>query len=455
MAIVVNGVNLPDVPADVLANYPYAVIKMMTSVDDNGEKGEAYLLSASTQPIGYIYMPENGPTDNAFLVTATEETVTYAYDGSSWQFQDINELLFGYYVVGFVPSDGMSMSFYGETTTFGDLTYELMWVNHDIETVTFSSEGTIEPTGEVFYSYSTYEPAYFMSADWFRSMGAQARRLGGTNSKLTPDDMFSIMKGVEPLGPQITKLDNLIGQRTDLSLAIYSDVTEPTFDIDDGTTFIYVPDMLVDYIDTVVFPNLLSIPNQFLQRGGGFTTTNLRFKTAIFNSATGTLHGMAFAEQDRLVKIVAPKITKLDSGWRNSTLITEITRDWFPEVTEIGYQGLVGLINLTRADFPKLSQLTQSSFGDKLQVLVLRNTEKVCTSSWSFKDTFGKNSLIAKGKGCVLVPTVLMDSYSAYTDWINMTATGSKLLPLESYTVDGTLTGDIDWAKVEAELAKL
>lgn len=456
MSIKVNGIELPDFPEGVLENYPYAIIKMMTVVDDNGETTESYLFSASTQPIAYAYMPENGATDNEFLLTNTEETVTYLYDGSSWQFQDVNELYFAYYVVGFIPLDGISMSLYGQSTSFGNYVYELMWVNHDIEVAKMSSDGSaFETTGEIFYLYATYEPAYWMPFEWYKGMASNTRRLGGIKGTLKPDAMLSTLKGVEALGPQLVKLDELIGQRTDFSLSIYSEVTEPFFDIDDATTFIYIPDMLVDYVDTVVFPNLLSIPNQFLQRDGGFKSTNLRFKTAIFNSATGTLHGGSFAGQDRLTKIIAPKITKIDSGWAYCTSIVEITKDCFPEVNEIGYQGLVSLVNLTRADFPKLSKITMRAFGEKLQVLVLRNTEKYCESDWVFDSTFDEESPLAHGKGCVIVPTALIDSYLSSSTWTDMTAAGSKLLPLEEYTVDGTLTGDIDWAKVDAELAKL
>jgi hypothetical protein len=45
----------------------------------------------------------------------------------------------------------------------------------------------------------------------------------------------------------------------------------------------------------------------------------------------------------------------------------------------------------------------------------------------------------------IYVPSVLVDSYKAYTNW---SAIAVNIHALEDYTVDGTITGELDEAKI-------
>jgi hypothetical protein len=52
---------------------------------------------------------------------------------------------------------------------------------------------------------------------------------------------------------------------------------------------------------------------------------------------------------------------------------------------------------------------------------------------------------IEKGTGYIYVPADLVDSYKAATNWSTFAA---QFRALEDYTVDGTITGELDITKI-------
>ena len=56
-----------------------------------------------------------------------------------------------------------------------------------------------------------------------------------------------------------------------------------------------------------------------------------------------------------------------------------------------------------------------------------------------------KNTPIASGTGYIYVPRALVDSYKVATNWATYAA---QFRALEDYTVDGTVTGDLDESKI-------
>lgn len=139
----------------------------------------------------------------------------------------------------------------------------------------------------------------------------------------------------------------------------------------------------------------------------------------------------------KLENISMPLVTSLGSNAFNncnSLLTVE-----FPEVTWFANAALSYCENLYLLDFPKLSSIGSFGFaGDtSLIALVLRNTDKVVTLSanhFAFDGT-----PIAAGSGYIYVPSALVSAYKADSQW---SAYASQILPLEDYTVDGTVTGE-------------
>lgn len=119
----------------------------------------------------------------------------------------------------------------------------------------------------------------------------------------------------------------------------------------------------------------------------------------------------------------------------------------FPEATAIGSGAFYQCNVLTTADFPKLESIGDTTFQrcPKLTALILRNTVAVCTP-WTWTDAL-TGTPIASGTGYIYVPAALLADYQADAKWSTYSA---QFRALESYTVDGTVTGELDEAKVNA-----
>jgi hypothetical protein len=123
---------------------------------------------------------------------------------------------------------------------------------------------------------------------------------------------------------------------------------------------------------------------------------------------------------------------------------TKLTTVNFPVVTNIGGSAFNGCSQLTTADFPAATSIGRSAFDgcSSLTALILRTTEKVATLSGT--NAF-RSTPIESGTGYIYVPRALVDSYKSSTNWSNFAA---QFRALEDYTVDGTVTGELDPNKI-------
>lgn len=102
---------------------------------------------------------------------------------------------------------------------------------------------------------------------------------------------------------------------------------------------------------------------------------------------------------------------------------------------------------LAIVDLPNVSSIGACAFADctSMQTLIIRGN-RVCTLSGSEGQTAVlANTPIASGTGYIYVPAALVDSYKAATNWSNY---ASQFRALEDYTVDGTVTGELDESKI-------
>lgn len=76
----------------------------------------------------------------------------------------------------------------------------------------------------------------------------------------------------------------------------------------------------------------------------------------------------------------------------------------------------------------------------KLKTLILRSTSVWQVGGYPCKDT-----LIASGSGYIYVPSDLVESYKVATNWVTY---ADQFRALEDYTVDGTITGELDETKI-------
>ena len=114
----------------------------------------------------------------------------------------------------------------------------------------------------------------------------------------------------------------------------------------------------------------------------------------------------------------------------------------FPVATSIGTSAFQNCSSLTTANFPVATSIRTSAFQycRSLKSLLLRNN-KVCTLSNT--NTFNSTP-ISSGTGYIYVPSELIEQYKTANNWSTY---ASRFRALEAYTVDGTITGELDPAR--------
>ena len=135
------------------------------------------------------------------------------------------------------------------------------------------------------------------------------------------------------------------------------------------------------------------------------------------------------------------------NGFSRCNALTKIT---LPNVTSLGINAFNGCSALEIADFPTLQRTQSSSFSgcSKLSVLILRS--ETIAGLGNSNTLSGTPFASGKAGGTLIVPRSLTTEYPNATNWSAVFANNAnnRILALEDYTVDGTITGEIDWDKL-------
>lgn len=136
-------------------------------------------------------------------------------------------------------------------------------------------------------------------------------------------------------------------------------------------------------------------------------------------------------------------------GFSNCTKLTTVN---CPEAVTVLSLGFSTCTSLTKLDLPKATVIEAAAFrsSSNLEYIILRTQEQACVMNNS---NVLESTPFASGKagGKLLVPAALVEEYKVATNWAAIWGYGhNKFLALEDYTVDGTITGEIDWDKLNA-----
>ena len=169
-----------------------------------------------------------------------------------------------------------------------------------------------------------------------------------------------------------------------------------------------------------------------------------------------------FASRNTLKTLDLPSVTYSDGDTLKSC--TALTSVKLPKLQTLAQYMFYGCSSLPSIVLPKTTNLSAYCFGycrklasvdlsanvtihggafgecNALARLILRNAETVATLNDGLSQT-----PIASGTGYIYVPRALVDSYKAATNWSNFAA---QIRALEDYTVDGTITGELDETKI-------
>jgi len=166
--------------------------------------------------------------------------------------------------------------------------------------------------------------------------------------------------------------------------------------------------------------------------------------------AVTVIQGYNYFNTSSCKKLYAPACTHLIGRTQSLMLFsinTEFERIELPSLQDtISYIAKFDEASLEDFDAGKLSAISSTLYfaGTGLKNLVLRKADAICTLAAT--SMVGQNNPIKTGGGYVYVPRDLIESYKTATNWSTIYASNPNVFrAVEDYSVDGTLTGRMNW----------
>jgi hypothetical protein len=162
---------------------------------------------------------------------------------------------------------------------------------------------------------------------------------------------------------------------------------------------------------------------------------------AYTNDRIKYLGGYLFLSSKTIEAVSFPNVlTTGTNTFQQCTILKSVS---MPSLTRVSNYMLYGCPLLARLEFPAATSIGAAAFQacTGLIALIFRKTT-LCKMENANALT---RTPIADGTGYIYVPAALVNSYKAATNWSTYAA---QFRALEDYTVDGTITGELDEGKI-------
>lgn len=189
-------------------------------------------------------------------------------------------------------------------------------------------------------------------------------------------------------------------------------------------------------LEIVDLPNLTDAWGEEIF-AGCVSLKSISFPKLISWRATASL----FSGCTNLASVSLPQITVLDVGYFSDCSSLKEVRT--PNAKTVAENAFKNCTALEYVDLPMATQINRYGFSGatNLTALILRS-ETMCTLGElsSLQET-----PIVSGTGYIYVPSALINSYKAATNWSTY---ANQFRALEDYTIDGTVMGEMDETKI-------
>lgn len=210
-------------------------------------------------------------------------------------------------------------------------------------------------------------------------------------------------------------------------------------------------------LKTVYCPLITKVPTYAFYECANLTNIDLSNVTSLETAAFHSCTNLSITSMPNLTTITGSNV------FANNTAITSI---YFPLLSTIAQDSLRNMKGVTSVNLPSLTEIPSYSFANnsvmavvdlkvassikgnvfyacnKLSTLILRKSDSICTLSATSAIT---STPIASGTGYIYVPKALIDTYKSATNWVTY---ADQFRAIEDYTVDGTITGELDESKI-------
>jgi hypothetical protein len=194
-------------------------------------------------------------------------------------------------------------------------------------------------------------------------------------------------------------------------------------------------------LTTIVLPNVTSIGQNNFDENVNITTAEL--------PNVKTIGNYAFYRCSNLEPFNLTNVETIGNYAFN--MFPKLKELYLPNANSIGLKAFEYCSNLKKVDLASSESGTMSNsafnYCTSLTTVIIRSTTKWnITSGQPFE-----NTPIRSGTGFVYVPRETIESYKTGSYWGNIK---NQYRILEDYTVDGTITGELDWNKVNPTITR-
>lgn len=430
-----NGVTLPEIPRD---GFPSQVILSLRDESDSS----GYILLLGEDKFSYLQPMYTGLMYSA--IVSTGRVHYYAYkpgvmESSNWYLGEIYD-----------PE-----SFYFPLGMYEGVSIDILWSNKDIMcgcVITESAESALLfDTDEVYFppkSESTLPDVshaseyYAVHKNWISSVAAQVRRITGSYTRMTCENIESALSDFgrykQVFNKTIKEIDFELPQLI-FPFTFFSCGDLKMVNSNKPIVLAQCAFQMCVSMESVDLPEVIHVDDKVFSGCSRLTHVNL---------PKATIFGDGVFESCRSLRYVSlPEATGLGSycfGFCNNLAEVDL-----PKVESIDYSAFAHCEGITKLDFQSLisigSDWRNEAFYQctNLTALILRS-EIMCQALNGGNGMFGGTPIQA-GTGYIYVPASLIDAYKADDGWSSYAA---QFRAIEDYTVDGTITGELDETRI-------
>lgn len=222
--------------------------------------------------------------------------------------------------------------------------------------------------------------------------------------------------------------------------------------------------------EALAFPGGFVSAVQAIQAGSGSSddsnviqAINLVFAGDLYNRNLTRVSNNMFSGCKGITRIELPEVLNSDDySFSGCTALKEAI---LPKASNVPNFGFNGCTSLRKVVVTAATRLINYCFQNCTSLAILDCAPTTAMNSMNFKTTTALAHLIvrtpsvwgmdgagrldttpiASGEGFIYVPSSLIDSYRAATNW---SAYADQFRALEDYTVDGTVTGEFDESRI-------
>lgn len=199
-------------------------------------------------------------------------------------------------------------------------------------------------------------------------------------------------------------------------------------------------------ITEVNLPNATQIGSYAFNNCDNLTTVNI--------PQVDTISSYAFYDCSKLATVSADKVRVISSYAFNRCFKLENVK--FKNLSDIEGSAFSMCTTLKKVDLYAIDRIQSNAFSAcySLKSVLVRKTDAICTlgNTNAFANcmhilgtTNSEYNPQGLKDGYIYVPKALVESYKTATNWSNF---ANQFRALEDYTVDGTITGELDESKI-------